>query len=45
MTMGFPSGSSLVLLINLTIIGNKGTFNDGIITGSKNIGQGTGILI
>ena len=44
-TLSFTGGHSTVLLNNLTIIGNKGTFGKDSFIGSNSFGQGTGILL
>ena len=44
-TLSFTGGYSKVLLNNLTIIGNKGTFGKDSFIGSNSFGQETGILL
>ena len=44
LTISF-AGYNAVLLYNLTIIGNKGTFNEDPTIGSNSVDQGTGILL
>ena len=39
------AGYNAILLYNLTIIGNKGTFNEDPVIGSNSVSQGTGILL